>query len=96
MELILVVVGAILAFAVRTDLSGLDLQVMELMDLPKNIHRTSVNFMGCYAAFNAMKLATSITESNSHAKVLIVCVELCSLHFQKRKNIKQAATTHRT
>lgn len=29
---------------------GLDLQVMELMDLKKTIFRTSVNFMGCYAA----------------------------------------------
>ena len=35
---------------------GLDLQIMELMDLPQNIIRTSVNFMGCYAAIHAMKM----------------------------------------
>ena len=36
---------------------GLDLQVMEMMDLPKHIFRSSVNFMGCYAAVHALKLA---------------------------------------
>jgi predicted naringenin-chalcone synthase len=36
---------------------GLDLQVMEALDLPADIFRTSVNFMGCYAAIHALKLA---------------------------------------
>ena len=62
---------------------GLDLQVMELMDLPKHIFRTSVNFMGCYAAIHAMKLADAICNSEKNAKVLIVATELCTLHFQK-------------
>src|ERR1700741_1731245 len=62
---------------------GLDLQVMELMDLPKNIYRTSVNFMGCYAAIHALKLADTICHSDENAKVMIVCTELCTLHFQK-------------
>lgn len=62
---------------------GLDLQVMELMDLPKNIFRTSVNFMGCYAAIHAMKMADALCMSNVKAKVIIVCTELCTLHFQK-------------
>ncbi len=62
---------------------GLDLQVMELLDLPKNIYRTSVNFMGCYAAIHAMKMADAICSGNHHAKILIVCTELCTLHFQK-------------
>ena len=39
---------------------GLDLQVMELMDLPKNIFRTSINFMGCYAAIHALKIAVNL------------------------------------
>ncbi|MDE3248904.1 MAG: type III polyketide synthase [Bacteroidota bacterium] len=62
---------------------GLDLQVMELLDLPKNIFRTSVNFMGCYAAIHAMKMADTICRSDAAAKVMIVCTELCTLHFQK-------------
>jgi predicted naringenin-chalcone synthase len=62
---------------------GLDLQVMELMDVPKNIYRTSVNFMGCYAAIHGMKIADSICKTESHAKVLVFCTELCTLHFQR-------------
>lgn len=66
---------------------GLDLQLMELLGLPKNIFRTSVNFMGCYAAIHALKLADAICRADPAAKVMIVCTELCTLHFQ------QAATT---
>jgi len=63
---------------------GLDLQLMELLDLPKNIFRTSVNFMGCYAAIHALKLADTLCYSDPAAKVLIVCTELCTLHFQQQ------------
>ena len=62
---------------------GLDLQIMELMDLEKNIFRTSVNFMGCYAAIHAFKIADTICKSDEQAQVLIVCTELCTLHFQR-------------
>jgi predicted naringenin-chalcone synthase len=62
---------------------GLELQVMDLMDLPKSIYRTSVNFMGCYAAIHALKLADAICKTEAGAKVLIVCTELCTLHFQR-------------
>jgi predicted naringenin-chalcone synthase len=62
---------------------GLDLQIMELMGLPKNLYRTSINFMGCYAAIHALKIADAICKSDPAAKVLIVCTELCTLHFQK-------------
>jgi alkylresorcinol/alkylpyrone synthase len=63
---------------------GLDLQLMELLDLPKNIFRTSVNFMGCYAAIHALKLADSLCQSDPKARVLIVSTELCTLHFQQK------------
>ena len=66
---------------------GLDLQVMELMDLPKNIYRTSVNFMGCYAAIHALKMADAICSQEKNAKVIIVCTELCTLHFQKEPTL---------
>jgi predicted naringenin-chalcone synthase len=66
---------------------GLDLQIMELMDLDKNIFRTSVNFMGCYAAIHALKLADALCKSDTRAKVLIVCTELCTLHFQREATI---------
>ena len=65
---------------------GLDLELMELLGLPATTWRTSVNFMGCYAAIHALKLADAICKSDTKANVLIVCVELCTLHFQKKYN----------
>lgn len=63
---------------------GLDLELVELLNLPGTIWRTSINFMGCYAAIHALKLADAICKSDEKANVLIVCVELCTLHFQKK------------
>lgn len=65
---------------------GIDIELIEQLDLPTSTHRTAINFMGCYAVFNALKMASSIVKTDSDAKVLIVAVELCSLHFQKKKD----------
>lgn len=64
---------------------GLDIEIIEELGLPGNIQRTSIQFMGCYAAFNGIKTANYITKSHPEANVLVVCVELCTLHFQKSK-----------
>lgn len=66
---------------------GLDLQVIEMMGLPKNIMRTSVNFMGCYAAIHAMKIADAFCNNDKNANVVIVCTEFCTLHFQTEPTI---------
>ncbi len=62
---------------------GIDIEIIEEMGLPTHIQRTAINFMGCYAAFPALKAADHICRANPDAVVLVVCVELCSLHFQK-------------
>ena len=72
---------------------GLDLQVAELLDLPKNIFRTSVNFMGCYAAIHALKMADAFCTSDPHAKVMVVCTELCTLHFQREPTMDNIASS---
>jgi predicted naringenin-chalcone synthase len=72
---------------------GLDLQVIEAMDLSPTIFRTSVNFMGCYAAIHALKLADAFCNQDENAKVLIVCTELCTLHFQKENTIDNIAAS---
>lgn len=72
---------------------GLDLQVLELMDLPKNIFRTSVNFMGCYAAIHALKMADAFCSADPDARVMIVCTELCTLHFQKEATADNIASS---
>jgi predicted naringenin-chalcone synthase len=62
---------------------GLDIDLVKALGLKSTVERTCINFMGCYAAFNAVKLANSFCDQHTDAKVLIVCTELCSIHFQK-------------
>ena len=72
---------------------GLDLEIMEQMGLSPTIFRTSINFMGCYAAIHGMKLAKFICDSELDAKVVIVATELCTLHFQKEYTIENASSS---
>ena len=48
-----------------------------------------VGFMGCYAAINALKLARHIVRSDPKAGVLMVNLELCTLHFQETQELEQ-------
>ncbi|HEY1473128.1 MAG TPA: type III polyketide synthase [Pseudolabrys sp.] len=68
---------------------GLDLEVIERCHLPNSIERTMIGFMGCYAAINALKLARHIVRSQSSARVLIVNLELCTLHLKETTDVEQ-------
>lgn len=70
---------------------GLDLILLEELQLSNSINRTSVNFMGCYAVFHALKIADAICKAEPDSKVLIVSVELCTLHFQKHYSMDNVA-----
>ena len=72
---------------------GLDLQIAEALELSPNVFRTSVNFMGCYAAIHALKLAKLICEAEPDANVVIADTELCTLHFQQEYNADNAASS---
>lgn len=61
---------------------GLDIELIHALELPPTTHRSSVNFLGCNAAIIALKQADDICNSHENAKVLVVCTELCTLHFQ--------------
>jgi predicted naringenin-chalcone synthase len=65
---------------------GIDAAIIEQLELPNDIFHTSINFMGCNAAFPALKLADMIAKTDPNSKVVIVCVELCTLHFQPKNN----------
>lgn len=65
---------------------GIDIELIEQLNLPTDIRRTAINFMGCYASFNALKVADHILQSDSKNKVLIVAVELCSIHLLKKSD----------
>jgi predicted naringenin-chalcone synthase len=66
---------------------GIDIELVERLGLDKHTERTCINFMGCYGAINALKTADYICRADANAKVLIVSVELCTLHFQKANTL---------
>jgi len=68
---------------------GLDQWVARYLGLPSGVERTVVGFMGCAAALNALKLARHIVRSEPKARVLIVSLELCSLHLHDAPDLEQ-------
>jgi alpha-pyrone synthase len=68
---------------------GLDIDVIERCGLPSSVERTMIGFMGCYAALNALKLARHIVRSEPASRVLVLNLELCTLHFQETTDLSQ-------
>jgi predicted naringenin-chalcone synthase len=60
---------------------GLDIDIVRHYGLDPAAERTVIGFMGCHAAFNALKMARHIVLSQAGARVLIVNLELCTLHL---------------
>lgn len=63
---------------------GFDIALVRALGLSPRVHRTHVGFMGCYAGFSTLKLANTICQADPNALVLVVHVELCSLHVHFR------------
>ena len=63
---------------------GPDLAIVQWCGIPLTAERYHLGFMGCYAAFPALRLADQICRANPKAVVLVVCIELCTLHLQLR------------
>ena len=68
---------------------GLDFEIVDHLGLAPGVERTMVGFMGCYAAINALKLARHIVRSDPKAGVLMLNLELCTLHFQETQELEQ-------
>lgn len=68
---------------------GLDLELIALCGLSSSIERTIIGFMGCYAAINALKLARHIVRSEPEARILIVNIELCTLHLKETTDLEK-------
>lgn len=66
---------------------GLDIELVQHLKLSNSTQRTTINFMGCYGVFNGLKVARSICQGDQKAKVLLVSVEMCTLHFQKATSL---------
>jgi predicted naringenin-chalcone synthase len=60
---------------------GLDSALIPRLGLRPNVQRTHIGFMGCHAALNALNVANAIARSDADARILVCCIELCTLHF---------------
>ena len=67
---------------------GLDQRLAERLMLGGSVFRTLVGFMGCYAAVPALRLAREAVRSDPSARVLVVALELCTLHLQESQDLE--------
>lgn len=61
---------------------GLDAELIARLGLRRNVGRLNLGFMGCHGALNGLRAAEALARTEPDARVLLCCVELCSLHFQ--------------
>ncbi len=67
---------------------GLDLQLAARLALPATVRRSVVGFMGCAAAVPALRAAQEAVLADPAARVLVVNLELCTLHMQETDNLE--------
>ncbi|UNK17719.1 type III polyketide synthase [Paenibacillus sp. N3/727] len=64
---------------------GLDVMLIRHLGLSSRVNRLPLIFQGCAAGLKAIQMARDIVQSAPGSQVLVVCVELCTLHFQPVK-----------
>lgn len=64
------------------DLPFLDLQIAGQVGFRRDVRRTCILGMGCYAAFPGFNRARDVVLAHPEQRAMMLAVELCSLHFQ--------------
>jgi len=67
---------------------GIDQIIARRLGLAGDVERLLIGFMGCYAAVTALRSARHIVRSDPEARVLVVTVELSTLHLQPETGIE--------
>lgn len=67
---------------------GIDQIIARRIGLAPSVERLLIGFMGCYAAVAALRTARHIVRSEPAARVLVLCVELSTLHLQDTPEIE--------
>ena len=67
---------------------GVDQIIARKLGLAPSVERLLIGFMGCYAAVTALRSARHIVRSEPAARVLVVTVELSTLHLQAAAEIE--------
>ncbi len=61
---------------------GPDYYLVRDLGLRESVERYTLGFMGCYAAIPGLKFAAQVCAADPEAVVLVIALELCSLHMQ--------------
>lgn len=67
---------------------GPDVRLTQRLGLPAHVHRAQIGFMGCFAGVTGLRAAHQIVRGDPTARVLLVAVELCTLHFQRTPDLE--------
>ncbi|MBI5577143.1 MAG: type III polyketide synthase, partial [Deltaproteobacteria bacterium] len=65
---------------------GPDYHIVRELGMNRSTERYHLGFMGCYAALPALRMAAAFCKARPDAVVLVMCIELCSLHIQVNGN----------
>jgi predicted naringenin-chalcone synthase len=68
---------------------GVELLLAQQLGLQPNVRRLGINFMGCFGAFAGLATARAFAASEPEARILVICTELCSLHYQPSERMDQ-------
>lgn len=79
-----IVVGSCTGFTAP----GLDQILARRLGMSAALERTLVGFMGCYAGVSTLRTAYHIVRSDPAARVLVINLELCSLHLQETPDLE--------
>lgn len=68
---------------------GPDYELIRELGLPTTTQRYNIGFMGCYAAFPALRAAAAFCTADPGAVVLVVACELCTIHVRSSNDADQ-------
>ncbi len=67
---------------------GIEFLLALRLGLKPTVSLLGINFLGCYGAFKALKVATKIAKDHPKNRILLVATELCTLHFKPNPDIE--------
>lgn len=72
---------------------GPEFRLVRDLGLQNTVERYHLGFMGCAAAFPALRAAKRICDAVQGAVVLVACAELCSLHIRSSNDAEQIVSS---
>lgn len=66
---------------------GIEVELRKLFTENAHMQTTAFNFLGCHGFFHALRYAQATSLANPDSKILVICLELCTLHFQPKTEL---------